>query len=75
MSDEKKAGGKASRKAKSEETPPEKPSTQRLRYLGRADVFRHKEHSFRNGQPVEVPSDVAEELLTTPFERFEVVKE
>lgn len=52
-------------------------------YRGDADVADLKgadgkgEHPyvFRNGEPVQVPSSVAQELLTWPFEQFEVVKE
>lgn len=77
MTEKQEAGEKASKKS-SEEAPKEKPSkvsTTTLRYSGAADVFHHGEHRFRNGEPVAVPSDVAEELLTTPFEKFEEVKE
>ena len=45
----------------------------RLVYTGFADVVKFKEHTFRGGQPVIVPSDVAEELLTLPNESFEPV--
>jgi hypothetical protein len=44
-----------------------------LVYRGHADVFEHGALRIRPGQPVEVPSDVAEELLTYPHERFEKV--
>lgn len=40
-------------------------------YRGAADVVRHGEYAFRPDQPAQVPSDVAEELLTLPFESFE----
>ena len=44
-----------------------------LIYRGQADVFEHGSLRIRPGQPVTVPSDVAEELLTFPHELFEVV--
>ena len=40
-------------------------------YRGLADLFSHGEHRFRPGEPVAVPSEVAEDLLTHPFEPFE----
>jgi len=46
-----------------------------LVYKGRADLVDSGPFFFRPGVPVEVPSDVAEELLTLPFEPFEVVAE
>lgn len=42
-----------------------------LRYVGVADTFEHDAYTFRGGKPVAVPSEIAEELLTYPFERFE----
>lgn len=45
-----------------------------LVYRGNADVFSHGAFRIRPGQPVTVPSDVAEELLTFPRERFEKVE-
>ena len=52
-----------------------KSGTRMIVYRGRADVFEHGEHILRPGQPVEVPSDVAEDLLTYPNEKFEEAKE
>ena len=46
-----------------------------LIYRGRADLYEHGDYQFRPGQPVVVPSDVAEDLLTTPFVKFEEVEE
>jgi hypothetical protein len=46
----------------------------KLVYTGNADVVRYAPYEFRPGKPVEVPSVIAEELLTFPFERF-VAKE
>lgn len=40
-------------------------------YRGIHDSFEHGPFKFRPGKPVVVPSDVAEELLTYPFEPFE----
>lgn len=58
--------------AQDEETQPEIPEGHAaIRYVGPADVFEHGAYQFRGGQPVIVPSEVAEELLTYPFERFE----
>lgn len=39
-------------------------------YTGAADVVEFGGYAFRPGQPVYVPSDVAEEVLTLPFETF-----
>lgn len=50
----------------------------RMVYRGPADVAVWEKggtYRFRRGEPVDVPSSVAEELLTTPFERFEVAQE
>ena len=56
------------------ETPLEVPEGHvALVYLGSADLVEHGEYRFRPGQPVVVPSETAEEILTTPFERFERV--
>lgn len=44
-----------------------------LVYRGAADTVEYGTYRLRNGMPVVVPSDVAEELLTLPFERFERV--
>lgn len=56
------------------ETPLEVPAGHvALVYRGTADAVRHGEYTFRPDQPVAVPSDVAEELQTMPFERFETV--
>ena len=56
------------------ETPLEVPEGHvALVYLGSADLVEHGEYRFRPGQPVIVPSETAEEILTTPFERFERV--
>jgi hypothetical protein len=41
-------------------------------YLGDADRFDIAQYVFRPGVPVSVPSYIAEELLTFPFEVFEV---
>ena len=41
-------------------------------YMGIADVFRYDPYAFRPGVPATVPKSLAEELLTFPFERFEV---
>lgn len=46
---------------------------QLLRYVGHADVVSHGDIRFRPGEVVEVHKDVAEELLTLPYEEFEVV--
>jgi hypothetical protein len=55
-----------------EETLPEIPKGHELlSYIGDSDAFVYGEYTFRVGQPVAVPSAVAEELLTYPFERFE----
>jgi hypothetical protein len=54
-----------------EETPDTIPDGyRRLTYTGRADVVEYGEFRMRPGQPVLVPSKVAEELLTMPFESF-----
>lgn len=39
-------------------------------YTGSADVVEYGEHRFRPGQPVAVPSEAAEELLTHTSETF-----
>lgn len=44
-------------------------------YRGLADAFEHDGRVFRPDQPVIVPSDVAEELLTYPNEQFDQVEE
>jgi len=41
-------------------------------YRGSADSFRYGPYKFRPGQPATLPSVIAEELLTYPFEKFEV---
>ena len=46
-----------------------------LTYRGSADLLEYGDYRFRPDQPVIVPSDVAEELLTLPFEKFEKEKE
>lgn len=56
------------------ETDPEQKGTVTLVYRGTADVLTHGPFRIRPGQPVTVPSDVAEELLTWPHERFEKVE-
>jgi hypothetical protein len=43
-------------------------------YRGLANVVTHGEYRFRNGEPVTVPSEVAEELLSFPFEPFELLE-
>ena len=40
-------------------------------YKGDSDLVSHGSYRFRPGQPVRLPSIVAEELLRNPFERFE----
>jgi hypothetical protein len=58
-----------------EETPTEnaeKPSHRVVIYRGTADSFRYGVYRFRPGEPANLPSDIAEELLTYPFEKFEV---
>lgn len=60
--------------AQVEEALPEVPKGHRLVvYTGFADVVEHGEYTFRVGKPVAVPSKVAEELLTLPFESFEAL--
>lgn len=44
----------------------------RVTYIGLANVIEHGEFKLRAGVPVDVPSDVAEELLTMPFESFKI---
>lgn len=41
-------------------------------YRGDADSFSYGPYKFRPGQPAIMPSVIAEELLTYPFEKFEV---
>jgi len=41
-------------------------------YVGNADSFSYGPYKFRPGQPAIMPSVIAEELLTYPFEKFEV---
>jgi hypothetical protein len=41
-------------------------------YVGDADTFSYGPYKFRPGQPAIMPSVIAEELLTYPFEKFEV---
>lgn len=41
-------------------------------YVGDADTFSYGPYKFRPGQPAKMPSVIAEELLTYPFEKFEV---
>lgn len=55
-----------------EPEPPASGTRVKMYYEGDADVFRYKSFTFRPGLPVTVPSEVAEELLTYPFERFRV---
>lgn len=58
--------------AEPEETPLEIPEGfAAVRYLGAADAFEYGAYTFRGDKPVAVPSEIAEELLTFPFERFE----
>lgn len=60
---------------KEQETLPEVPEGHELvRYTGSADLFAHGAYQFRGGQPVAVPSEIAEELLTYPHEPFERVE-
>lgn len=55
-----------------QDTEPEVPEGHVLvAYRGPADTFEHGSYTFRGAKPVAVPSTVAEELLTNPFERFE----
>jgi len=61
-----------------EDTPePEKPGPNETKivYHGVADTFEHGGRIYRPDQPVIVPSDVAEDLLTYPNEQFEKVTE
>jgi hypothetical protein len=51
------------------------PGEVKLVYLGIADAFEHGGRVFRPDQPVIVPSEVAEDLLTYPNEQFAEVKE
>lgn len=55
------------------------PGTTRIVYRGLADVAEHgyggNTYRFRPGEPVDVPSEAVDELLTWPNETFEVVKE
>ena len=44
-------------------------------YRGLADSFEHGGRTYRPDQPVIVPSDVAEDLLTYPNEQFVEAKE
>lgn len=39
-------------------------------YLGPSDLLESGDYRFRPGQPVIVPSEVAEELLTLPYHTF-----
>lgn len=55
-----------------DDQPKSSSKTVRLTYTGQADVIDIGGHIIRPGQPVSVPSEVAEELLTMPFEQFEV---
>lgn len=41
-------------------------------YKGDADSFSYGPYKFRPGQPAKMPSAIAEELLSNPFEKFEV---
>lgn len=41
-------------------------------YRGAADVVSFGPYTFRPGVPARMPSNVAEELLTLPHEKFEV---
>jgi hypothetical protein len=60
--------------AQPEEAPLEIPTGyEAIEYRGVADMVEHGAFRFRRGEPVAVPSDVAEELLTLPFEHFERV--
>lgn len=43
-----------------------------LVYTGYADTLSYETYRFRRGEPVEVPSDIAEKLLTTYRSEFEV---
>lgn len=58
------------------DTPPEIPKGHvAVVYHGLADLIEYGTYKFRPGQPVHVPSDAVEELLTWPNERFEQVPE
>jgi hypothetical protein len=57
----------------SEPPPKARRGHQLLRYVGHADMVTHGEIRFRPGEIVEVTNDVAEELMTLPFEEFEQV--
>lgn len=48
--------------------------TVRLTYRGSAAALSYGDFTLRPGVPVEVPKDVAEGLLTHPFEDFEVTE-
>lgn len=54
------------------ETPSGTSGSVTLVYRGPATKAIHGAYEFRPGQPVTVPSDVAEELLTYPHQTFEV---
>ncbi len=57
------------------ETQPECPAGHvRIVYRGYSALFERGEFKFRPDQPVCVPSDVAEDLLTWPNEQFEQVE-
>lgn len=46
-----------------------------ISYIGNASVYIDDQFRFRRGEPVFVPSDIAEKLLRNRQERFEAVKE
>lgn len=56
--------------------PEEPPKAKRghvfVTYRGVAGLYSHGDYHFRPGVPVETPKALAEELLTTPFEQFDV---
>lgn len=58
-----------------DEAPRSTKAATKIVYRGTADSFEHGKHIFRPGEPVEVPSEVAEDLLTYPNEKFEESKE
>lgn len=60
-----------------DQAPPQAKRGQRIiRYLGATDLVEYEGGiQFRPGAAVAVPSELAEELLTSPRERFEEVTE
>lgn len=57
------------------ETQPKKlelPSRITVIYRGEAHAFNYGAYTFRPGTPATLPREIAEELLTYPYEKFEV---